>query len=241
MSEPLSIKCPSCGSTLKLKDYSLIGKKVPCPKCKEVFQVKLNVDALLNESPDLAAEEEDLLEEPRETRLWKCPWCGKESQVPTDEPDPSSCDDCRASAPPKKLMPPPRFNSRKPSSLYSKHPALCIASIIFGLLFFACCLLPDPGNRSRSTSPSTGDRVVITTKMWLSVDESAYEESQKLVPSRDELGLELMEAQGRIFVVPAGTTALLLEPGLFTSRVRIQSGKHAGKAGYISSEFVDKQ
>lgn len=40
MSTPLSITCPHCATRLKLKDSSSVGKKVPCPKCKQPFVVE---------------------------------------------------------------------------------------------------------------------------------------------------------------------------------------------------------
>jgi predicted Zn finger-like uncharacterized protein len=40
MAGALSIQCPHCQATLKLKNRKAIGKKVPCPKCKQPFVVK---------------------------------------------------------------------------------------------------------------------------------------------------------------------------------------------------------
>ena len=99
---------------------------------------------------------------------------------------------------------------------------------------------PESESRTTSQTPREGDRITINTEMWLSVDEATHKESLKCVTAKDKRGLKQLEAQGRIFVVPAGTTGLLLEGGILTSRVRIQSGKHAGRAGYISSDFVEK-
>jgi hypothetical protein len=40
MADLISIRCPKCKAKLKLKNRSAIGKKVPCPKCKQPFVVK---------------------------------------------------------------------------------------------------------------------------------------------------------------------------------------------------------
>lgn len=48
MSDAITVRCPACKSSLKLKSRSAVGKCVPCPKCKKPFVVK---------AP--AAEEED--------------------------------------------------------------------------------------------------------------------------------------------------------------------------------------
>ena len=259
MTTPLSISCPSCGSSLKIKDlsalqgrswllvsladgsnpkikdYSLIGKKIPCPTCKVPFQIAVHVESAPVDG--LVAPKKREFWESRdpqrvETRLWICPWCGKECQIPADEPDPFSCDECRAAAPQKQPL--------RPESFYSKHPTFCLAAVVFGLLSFACCLVPSTGTRFGAT-PNVGDKVKINTEMWLSVDEAAQDESLQLTTAKDAIGLRVMEMRGRIFVVPAGTEGLLLEGGVFTSRVRIMSGNHYGKAGYLPSEFVRKQ
>lgn len=51
MTAPLPISCPNCGVGLKIKDYSLLGKKVPCPKCKVPFQIAMHLDAAPVEEP----------------------------------------------------------------------------------------------------------------------------------------------------------------------------------------------
>lgn len=40
MSDAITVKCPACKSSLKLKSRSAVGKRVPCPKCKKPFVVK---------------------------------------------------------------------------------------------------------------------------------------------------------------------------------------------------------
>lgn len=39
MSEAITVFCPSCKASLKLKSRSAVGKRVPCPKCKKPFVV----------------------------------------------------------------------------------------------------------------------------------------------------------------------------------------------------------
>src|SRR5437762_4442523 len=41
MSEAISVECPQCGAKLKLKNRNSVGKRVPCPKCKKPFMVKV--------------------------------------------------------------------------------------------------------------------------------------------------------------------------------------------------------
>lgn len=40
MSGPVSVKCPHCDVSLKLKDESKLGKQMTCPKCKKPFKAE---------------------------------------------------------------------------------------------------------------------------------------------------------------------------------------------------------
>lgn len=100
---------------------------------------------------------------------------------------------------------------------------------------------PKQDQTSESRFPSVGDRVIITTEMLLGVDDASHTEALRLLRANDEIGLTQMEQQGRMFVVQSGTEGLLLEGGFLTKRVRILSGPHSGKAGYITSDFVKKK
>ncbi|HUG90222.1 MAG TPA: hypothetical protein VML55_05285 [Planctomycetaceae bacterium] len=40
MPSPLTVRCPSCDASLKLKSRQAVGKRVPCPKCKRPFVVE---------------------------------------------------------------------------------------------------------------------------------------------------------------------------------------------------------
>lgn len=286
MPEPMLIKCPSCGSGLKVKDYSLIGRKIPCPKCKMPFLIDIKVASGSGELS--SAEVEPNLWE--DTRVWRCPWCAKDVQVLANEPDPSSCDECRANAPrpvsaipavSKKSTglqgePAASQQSRNEADLPKKNCPFCEGEVsehakkcrhcgefladsrksngpskikmafwislgCFGFLLFACCLLPNfsPDTSPAKSIPSVGDRVVVNTEFSICIDEDSHDEFHRLLAARDNLGLLQMEAQGRIFIVEAGTQAILLEGGIMTSRVRVTAGRHIGKAGLIASEFID--
>jgi hypothetical protein len=68
MSEPIAVRCPKCGAILKLKSRSAVGKRVPCPKCKTPFVVKLSDDTGTDDLASLdyseAAAEETLASAP---------------------------------------------------------------------------------------------------------------------------------------------------------------------------------
>jgi len=45
----ISARCPKCGTTFKLKDPSLAGKKIRCRKCQTPFRVKATAKAAVDE------------------------------------------------------------------------------------------------------------------------------------------------------------------------------------------------
>jgi len=59
MSEAITVKCPACKASLKLKSRSAVGKKVPCPKCKKPFVVKAPPPESEDELSFLNASESD--------------------------------------------------------------------------------------------------------------------------------------------------------------------------------------
>jgi hypothetical protein len=59
MSEAITVQCPACKASLKLKSRSAVGKKVPCPKCKKPFVVKAPPPESEDELAFLNASESD--------------------------------------------------------------------------------------------------------------------------------------------------------------------------------------
>ena len=61
MSTQLAISCPHCAATLKLKNNTFVGKKVPCPKCKKQFVVEQppEDEFLANDDNDFGAMESE--------------------------------------------------------------------------------------------------------------------------------------------------------------------------------------
>jgi hypothetical protein len=72
---------------------------------------------------------------------------------------------------------------------------------------------------------------------------STYEDLKSLTASfarRDVTPLLQLASQGRAFIVPAGTRALMVEPGIIAKKVRIMSGPQKGREGWIPVEFVSQ-
>ena len=60
MASKISFECPACSSKLSVSDSSKLGKKIKCPKCKEVFLPEIPGD------DDIDGLEDDFVDEPKE-------------------------------------------------------------------------------------------------------------------------------------------------------------------------------
>lgn len=69
MSDAISVQCPRCHTRLKLKNRSAIGKRVPCPSCKQPFVVAVPAEQEEDEFSfmNTAEPEPDPFDEPAES------------------------------------------------------------------------------------------------------------------------------------------------------------------------------
>ena len=65
-----------------------------------------------------------------------------------------------------------------------------------------------------------------------------YDEFTKLALANDKTGGQQMIDSGRVFVVSSGTEAKIIETGFTAYRVRILSGPHVGRDGWVVREAV---
>lgn len=93
-------------------------------------------------------------------------------------------------------------------------------------------------------SPNIGDEVTLRmpasdSRVFVFATEESYDASVKAAAAKDRDGYD--EAAASAYRVDAGTKALLIaRSGLFSYKVRIKEGPHAGKAGFLPKEFVQK-
>lgn len=77
----------------------------------------------------------------------------------------------------------------------------------------------------------SGDVVVMATV-------EAFREFTKLAVANDTLGMVSMEVGGRLFRVPSGTRARVIDSGLDRREVRILEGPSIGKSGWVVAALV---
>jgi hypothetical protein len=99
-----------------------------------------------------------------------------------------------------------------------------------------------PAAATASQSWSRGDRVRIVTSnksgTFMAVDEAANDQLIKVCNAKDSTGLAELMLQGRAWSVDEGTSALVVDPGVFTTEVRLLDGPQAGRSGLLPSEFI---
>jgi hypothetical protein len=74
--------------------------------------------------------------------------------------------------------------------------------------------------------------------VYVGVDYSDLDALTKAIAAKDPEGVSELLESGRVFRVPNGTKARLLEVSFLARKVRILEGPHRSKAGWIETEFV---
>lgn len=91
-----------------------------------------------------------------------------------------------------------------------------------------------------------GDKAVLRSsgsgKIWVAVDEKALDEYSEAALAKDNIGFQQLVTSGRLYSVDDGTTeALVLKTTFTRSKVRIMSGLHQGRVGWVPREWAVKR
>ena len=126
--------------------------------------------------------------------------------------------------------------------------SLVSAAIVFGVLAYLLSQKSqyqrepqvEPSSEAASSRDVGSDAVlrVESGDVVLCVDESAYSEFLKLALAKDYLGMGKMEGTGRLFRVPSGTKARVIDSGFEKRQVRIMDGSSFGRSGWLTSTVV---
>jgi hypothetical protein len=72
----------------------------------------------------------------------------------------------------------------------------------------------------------------------LSSTKDGYDEMAQAGRAHDTVGIRQLVLMGRVFVVPVGTQARVIDTSFAMRRVRILDGKHKDAAGWLPFEYV---
>ena len=74
--------------------------------------------------------------------------------------------------------------------------------------------------------------------MVMCIDKNAYDQWTKAQVAKDNDGIAELLFAGKIWHVDDGTPALVLENGLFITKVRLEGGKNGGKTGWVDNIYI---
>jgi len=99
---------------------------------------------------------------------------------------------------------------------------------------------------SNDSMASQGDKAVVRSsgsgKIWVAVDEKSLGEYSEAALAKDKIGFQQLVTSGRLYSVDDGTTEVLVLKTTFTrSKVRIMSGPHQGRVGWVPKEWAVKR
>ena|SRR3990167_4333807 len=97
---------------------------------------------------------------------------------------------------------------------------------------------PTPPAERRVGRGEQGKLVNGVAQVLISRDDTALKALQKAGAAKDQVGYTALILSGQVFSVPANTKVLVLNPGVFTSEVRVLEGPQVGKSGLVAAEFV---
>lgn len=100
-----------------------------------------------------------------------------------------------------------------------------------------------PTSSAPSSTSSTGvgedvTLVVSSGEIPVAPSKEAYDRVFDLLIANDFLGVGQMEAAGQIFTVASGTRAKVIGRAFEAREVRIMSGPHTGRSGWVSTSLV---
>ena len=78
-------------------------------------------------------------------------------------------------------------------------------------------------------------------EVWVSVNEEAHDELNSFSSAKNEEAIIQMMQQGRVLVCAKQTRVSIVDPGFFSTTVRIMDGKHAGATGIVPNEFLQAE
>jgi hypothetical protein len=119
--------------------------------------------------------------------------------------------------------------------------------MIFGAPFLLMCIICSIGrNPNHQPSLQIGQQARLhrtdggddPPAFLVAADAEALSQCISAVNAGDPYGTKELVAAGRLWLVPAGTSVVVLELAFFSRKVRILEGEHQGKAGWIPTEFV---
>ena len=72
-----------------------------------------------------------------------------------------------------------------------------------------------------------------------SINETTHARVNELCAANDNDGLISLVAAGVVYMIPSGTTALVIDRGVFSAEVKITSGEYVGRYLIVASHLIE--
>jgi len=90
---------------------------------------------------------------------------------------------------------------------------------------------------SCASSFKNGQEVTVKQESLTAPSKELYKEMTDISVRDDSEGLLLMMQKGQVTILPSGTSAKVVEAGMFRSRIRYNTGTHYREV-YVSNDFL---
>lgn len=121
---------------------------------------------------------------------------------------------------------------------------ICLASLLIGIGVYYADI---KNERKILVATGSGGHIGHYSKIigseldfvLISNDQKSLDDLVEASVAKDTHGINDLIKSGRVFKVYTGTKVLVLDIGIFNTKVRILSGNKTGKSGYVPREFVE--
>lgn len=72
----------------------------------------------------------------------------------------------------------------------------------------------------------------------VAIDEDTLKELFRVIDAKDDYGMSELLQTGRLLPVQDGTKILMIDEGLYTTKIRILEGPYAGRSGWVPYEWI---
>ena len=112
-----------------------------------------------------------------------------------------------------------------------------IKIVVFGVLgligvVVLVLVVPNP-NLRRPDALTIGEEAIVSVTSMVGVDEDALSDMTDLQVANDQVGLNLLQREGRAFMLDGGTPVLIIDTGFTIVMVRALEGRNTGKTGWL--------
>lgn len=134
------------------------------------------------------------------------------------------------------------------SSIENKRPArkgwIIGVAAFFAILITIGMIVGESGRNGSGRTSSGSDRTSGGSSLWrdtpATINQEVYKRMMDLAVAGDDSGIETLMAAGLAFSVTKGTQVRVIDLGIFTTEIKVESGPYAGRYFIVATENVNR-